>query len=323
MLTHPDYVTTERVLDGCTIDLLGLAVGLRAQDLNGAGALASLLRGARVLDGPAQVEIRACAHALAVPSTVAITRGSEFEMWRPDPGELVLRHRSGFTARVGDNALDVGGDAAPYAANFRRVFFTSLSFLAARHGRHVLHGAAIARDGHAILVLGGSGAGKSTLALCALRGGWDVMSDDLVGLRRVDHGLIVTGVPRPFAVPADLLDGGVETRATGGDHRQRRELPPHVISHGWYPIAGSLAVDHADSADGVIERLDAHARLHLLLGSWTPRESDDDFRGLLPLAAEIARMPGLRLRLGRDARTRVADAIALLAEVPAQFAAQP
>jgi hypothetical protein len=323
MLTHPDHVTTERVLDGCTIDLLGLAIRLSAQELKSASALASLLRGARVLEGPAQVEIRACAHALAVPSTVAMNRGSEFEMWRPDPGELVLRHQSGLTARVGDNALDVGGDAASYAANFRRVFFTSLSFLAARHGRHVLHGAAIARDGHAILVLGGSGAGKSTLALCALRGGWDVMSDDLVGLRRVNRGLIVAGVPRPFAVPAELLDGGIETREMGGDHRQRRELPPHVISHGWYPIAGSLAVDHADTAGGVIERFDAHARLHLLLGSWTPRESDDEIRRLLPVAAEIARKPGVRLRLGRDAKTRVADAVALLAEVPARFGAQP
>ncbi|ETX03301.1 MAG: hypothetical protein ETSY1_00380 [Candidatus Entotheonella factor] len=51
-----------------------------------------------------------------------------------------------------------------------------------RQQYYSLHAAGVCRDGTGILMPGTSGAGKTTLTLAMLRGGWDMLSDDMVFL---------------------------------------------------------------------------------------------------------------------------------------------
>lgn len=64
---------------------------------------------------------------------------------------------------------------------------TLLGWILPSRGYLLLHGAAIARDGRAALLVGSSGAGKSTLALAAFQEGWVHLGDDLVALRLQDQ----------------------------------------------------------------------------------------------------------------------------------------
>jgi hypothetical protein len=60
-------------------------------------------------------------------------------------------------------------------------------------GRIALHGAAVARRGLALLVLGASGAGKSTLVdALVTRHGWDLVADDALALEEVRSGYEIT-----------------------------------------------------------------------------------------------------------------------------------
>jgi hypothetical protein len=317
---HPRMLTATSVLSGCSIDLVGLSTELAADEPRVAHALVSVLGAARPAEGEPRLWIRAVAQAPETPSAPPESSMTEFEMWRPVPGELVLRHRSGLVVRATSTTIDIGGDAAHFDANFRRTLLTALAHLLAHHDRALVHAAAIATEGRVVLVLGGTGSGKSTLALCALRSGWAVLADDLVALRRSGCSIMIAGVPRPLAVPSDVLDDGLfDTQALADDQRGRRELAAHVVTPGWYPLAGAIVVAHSDEARGVVDPIDAHALLHALLGSWAPVGDRGDIRAILPIAASIARNPASVVRLASDPAKRVADAASSLEEVRRRF----
>lgn len=63
-----------------------------------------------------------------------------------------------------------------------------------------LHAAAVARDGHLVLLAGESGAGKTTLTLALLDAGWTYLSDDLAPVA-VDTALV-----HPFPKPLGVKD---------------------------------------------------------------------------------------------------------------------
>jgi hypothetical protein len=89
---------------------------------------------------------------------------------------------------------------------FRVAVLEAITLALLSHGdRHPLHAAAIARDGHAVLLAGPSGAGKSTLACLAHDAGLDVLADDHVWVQRAPS-LRVWGAP----VRARLLPDAAE-----------------------------------------------------------------------------------------------------------------
>jgi hypothetical protein len=72
-----------------------------------------------------------------------------------------------------------------------------MAVLLALSGRTVLHGAALAVNGRALVLLGDSGHGKSTLAAALIARGASLLTDDVVRLQRGDDGYRATaGVPR-------------------------------------------------------------------------------------------------------------------------------
>jgi hypothetical protein len=316
-----ETLTATTVLRRCSIDLVGLSTELVADEPRLAHALVSVLGAARPTEEEPRLRIRAVAQAPATPSTPPETSMTEFEVWRPVAGELVLRHRSGLVACATSTTIHIGGDGPHFEANFRRTLLTALAHVLAQHDRALVHAAAIATEGRVVLVLGGTGSGKSTLAWCALRAGWAVLADDLVALHRSGSTIMIAGVPRPLAVPSDVLDadlfgdGPFDTQPLADDQRGRRELPAHVVTPGWYPLAGAIVVAHSGEARGAVDPIDPHALLHALLGSWAPVGDGGDIRAILPIAASIARKPGSVVLLARDPDQRVADAASSLDEV--------
>ena len=111
-----EMLTADAVLHGCTVDLLGLPVRLVASERRGAEALASVLGGARTTDVVPRIRLSATTTAPAAPSSHPDLSTREFDTWRPAPGEVVMRHRSGLTARATGTTIDVGGDPAQFDA---------------------------------------------------------------------------------------------------------------------------------------------------------------------------------------------------------------
>ncbi len=107
-------------------------------------------------------------------------------------------------AQATGQATACSRDAVGSVENFFRV---AVSHLLLPEGGFLLHAAAVvARGGGAVVCFGESGAGKSTIA--SLAGAREVISDDLVALRRDAGGRLVV-------VPAPFRPGGAPARPEG------------------------------------------------------------------------------------------------------------
>lgn len=69
----------------------------------------------------------------------------------------------------------------------------------------LLHGAALARNGHGFALAGSPGAGKSTLAAGLIAAGFDYLADDLVALSSPDAAII------PWPLPLSVKPGSLDT----------------------------------------------------------------------------------------------------------------
>ncbi|MEG3146961.1 hypothetical protein U1839_20105 [Sphingomonas sp. RT2P30] len=88
--------------------------------------------------------------------------------------------------------LDVyAGDEAPTPAAIDVLTRRILPRLAIETGALTVHGAALIRDGGAILLFGESGAGKSTLTAALAQAGWSIASDDMTIIRFDDATPVV------------------------------------------------------------------------------------------------------------------------------------
>ncbi len=84
-------------------------------------------------------------------------------------------------------------------------FFFPFAQLLARRGLHVVHAAALERNGRGVLIPGMSGSGKSTCCVSLMRAGYRCLSDDKPFLR--EHGIGVELLPFPEMI--DVTDQSV------------------------------------------------------------------------------------------------------------------
>jgi hypothetical protein len=68
----------------------------------------------------------------------------------------------------------------------------------------LMHGAALARNGHGLALIGSSGTGKSTLAAGLMGTGFDYLADDLVALSAPDAAVV------PWPLPLSLKSGSMD-----------------------------------------------------------------------------------------------------------------
>lgn len=79
-------------------------------------------------------------------------------------------------------------------------FFFPLAQLLARRRLHLVHSAALERNGCGILIPGLSGSGKSTCCVSLMRGGYRCLSDDKPFLRETENGLELLAFPEMIDV---------------------------------------------------------------------------------------------------------------------------
>jgi hypothetical protein len=84
-------------------------------------------------------------------------------------------------------------------------FFFPFAQLLARRGLHVVHAAALERNGRGVLIPGMSGSGKSTCCVSLMRAGYRCLSDDKPFLRRNGSGVELL----PFPEMIDVTDQSV------------------------------------------------------------------------------------------------------------------
>jgi hypothetical protein len=132
----------------------------------------------------------------------ALLRHLETPAARPQSRMEITRTPSGFLfcedgrerLRSGDAAVVLG---ALYVAVLERIR-PGVEWFA------LIHGAALARDGSGVALLGSSGSGKSTLGAALMREGFDFLSDDIVPLAAPDAAIV------PWPLPLSLKPGSID-----------------------------------------------------------------------------------------------------------------
>jgi hypothetical protein len=318
----PGEIRADDVRARVVVDVGGVSVALRAADSVRAAAVASLFRHARPSTGPAEAEVEFRVEPVAVPVGPPATDAPDVRLWSPGPDHRVLRTRAGLTASVTPRTLVVGGDAPELGREFRFAALLGLTYLMARHDRHLLHGASIVLDAGALLIVGGTGTGKSTLAYAAHGAGLAVVADDAVLARRTVTGVVVRGVPRPVAVAADV-GGALAGRPVPEDPRRRRELPPGSLDPGEHRVVALAVATGADPRGPGLDPITGPAALRAVLASSVSLADPEVRPALLALAGDLARLPRWWLRRGADPASAVHDSRAQLADLTRRLAAAP
>jgi hypothetical protein len=128
-------------------------------------------------------------------------------------------------------------DAATAGAALENMEWTAtLNILMRSHGYLQVHSSCLARDGKALLLIGGPGSGKTTLALAMLLSGWKCLSDEVALVRGSDF--TVRSFPRCFHVDDHTLAIVPEAADRGavGFFREstgKRRLDPAKLRGDW------------------------------------------------------------------------------------------
>ncbi|CAA9271276.1 MAG: hypothetical protein AVDCRST_MAG76-3388 [uncultured Acidimicrobiales bacterium] len=292
-------------------------MSLEAEGRDRSASVSTLLGGLRHSHQPPRASIRYESEPPPLPLRPPDRVYDDLRIW--DGGdELFLQYASDVRARVSDDQACIGGGSDHLDVAFARLFHPTVTHLLAGHGRFVLHAAVAVRRSHGVLMLGHTGSGKSTLGLAAVHAGWRLLGDDLAVVRLAPGGAEVSGIARRTALPGDLgTEALIGCRPLPGDHRNRWELPADRLGGGWHPLAAVILSAHSGSAAGQLRREEAHGVLEMALASFTSVVNPPHLRRFLPCAAALARLPGWRLLLGADPRTRLAGAGELLERVAA------
>jgi tetratricopeptide (TPR) repeat protein len=303
------------LLGGLVLDLAGVPIRFRATDATRAGAIHAVLARMPSSGGEPVAQFTFSRHRLPPPDRPADEHQSGVEFWHDDDAlSIASGPEVGGRVRLGEATL--GG----YSPNLGRLFHQLAPFmlasLLAPHGRFLLHGGAIQRDGEAVIVLGDSGLGKSTLIFGALKAGWNVLSDDLVVVRAEDSGPMVSGIPKSLAVPQEILGNDVDGFALAPDARRRRALAFDDWDRGAYPVKAVVVVAHGDREQTGVEPIESSQMLELLMRGMLSRQPTN-VRGYVRLAIALCALPARRLLHSRVPETRAQQAAeALAAHLP-------
>lgn len=128
-----------------------------------------------------------------------------------------------------------------------------LALLLMQRGIVVLHGAVVAIDGRAVVILGQSGDGKSTTAAACAARGHAVLSDDLAPLEVSDTGVTV----RPTSAVVRMSDPSLlpSSRPPGLPPSSWRAADKTTVpvaprtSHAPVPVAAIVALADGDAVD--------------------------------------------------------------------------
>jgi len=281
------------LLTGFAVDLGGVSVGLSATDAARAEAMRTVLgRMPPSVDDPV-VHLAFGRHRVPLPDRSPDESQGDMELWH-DPGALGLAYGTSVSALVASGRGTVGGYTSDVTRVFRRVAPFMLASLLAPHNRFVIHGGAIQRDGHAVLILGGSGWGKSTLILGALQDGWSVLSDDLVLVRTDRSGPVVSGIPKTLTVPREVVSPDTPAWAIDNDPRARVRLRFEGWDRGSHLVTSLVVVGHGHAEEATIEPIEPVELLALLLRSMLSQQLPN-VRRYTRLAITLCGLPARRL----------------------------
>ncbi len=146
-----------------------------------------------------QLEIQADARQLRM-------QGKQFAayiQWRRKMGRLLLGRRD-------------------HSGSMQNALRVLLAYLLSESNGMLLHASGVVVNGEAYVFFGRSGSGKSTVAALSKSLGYQVLSDDLIALRKLPNGYFVYGLPFK------------------GSH------PEAVVSPGRYPLAGIFHLQKSD-----------------------------------------------------------------------------
>ncbi len=223
-------------------------------------ACRATLDGFDTTDEPACVTIAVDADVVAAPERPPHSELYHIRYWDA-PGDAVVAGSAGLVLFVDGTEARAHLPDLAALTDFEGCVYLPLTWLLARHDRFMLHGAAVERDGVAVLVLGHSGAGKSTLAAAALEAGWRVLADDVVIVHRAENDTFrIHGVHRTPAFPIEIGGALTESATPLNDPRDRAELPRDVLTGGEHALAGVVLVVHSEHDEGSLAHAAGGAR---------------------------------------------------------------
>lgn len=290
------------LLPGLAVDVGGVSVGLSATDAMRAGAVRAVLGRMAPSDEDPVVRLAFGSHRVPPPERSPDETQGDLRLWH-DGVTLSVAYGTSVGARVESGRGSLGGYASDVTRVFRHVAPFLLASLLAPHGRFVLHGGAIARNGRAVLILGDSGLGKSTLVLGALQDDWRVLSDDLVLARCGPSGPAVSGIPRTLAVPREIVPDSLAAWPLHNDPRGRLHVPFVPWDRAWFPITAVVVVGHGDGERAAIESIERPGLLGLAVRSMLSRQTAD-VRRYFNLATMLSELPAWRLLHSRAPEMR-------------------
>jgi hypothetical protein len=216
--------------------------------------------------------------------------------------------------RIGDQFVFIAAERGRGPEAFDRALPLTLTWLLGFIDLWVVHAAAVIEaEGSALLAVGPGGTGKSTVAAAALAAGWPVLADDLVVVRLDPQGsgsLEVFGVPRPLAVPREFPTLGPAIR---GDVRRRRRVDAD-LEGGWWPVGRVAVLSHGTDAGTAVEPIAALEAFRVLRAAHFAADVPSRRAGWFSLAAQLARLPLVRIALGADPDVRLATTSQALAD---------
>lgn len=285
-------------------------MGIDASDEARAAVVRDVLSGFELTEAQARHVVSIDADATSVPDGLPTAEAFGISFWTEPAG--VTMATGAVVVRTTAGKVEVHAPAIEDFPMIDGILPVALAWPLAESKRYLVHGAAFASDGGALLALGPSGRGKSTLAAAALERGVSVLSDDLVLIDATTDPVTVHGLHAEPAVPTELGGPIVDAGTALNGPRQRSLLDREVLTTGGFPLRGFIVLAHAPEAGGAMDDARMLDVVPLLMQSF-PAAVDPIHRAeFFALTARFTALPAWELGHASDVSLRRAHAGAAL-----------